>query len=281
LESWGDVPLGDADVVSIRPEIGGERQGFCMRRTHLLQALRSRVVYRWIPTDPAEPEFGRADRRHCFYKHPSAAIWLDQDALNLITNRRPKFSLFRLKFVGVERIGTSFGGSNQGEIVDIYTLAVLERTTAYLSLLKTGRVPAYDRVAVERAARRRDRSLYVEQMQNKEQRAWEIAERERRADAANVRDREEKDREEKDRERAEANRLSRRRALPLTRVTRALRDAALVLANDRRVPIDPSREHALLSAARNWGRPQGLSEDEFVAVRDRYYRPPSPGNGRY
>jgi hypothetical protein len=156
--------LGEADVVSIRSEIGGSKQGFCSRRDDLIRAMEASRVYRWIPNNPDEPEFGQADTTEVFYKHPMG-YWLNASSLDEIKRTVPhKYSLFQLVFVGKRLVGTKFGASLlHGALVNVYELLPLADTEYYLTEIKRGKVSSFNRSYFADVARERERRLFLDQ----------------------------------------------------------------------------------------------------------------------
>jgi hypothetical protein len=158
LESWSDVKMSDApDVVTIRPEIGGQEKGFCMHRKDLIAAMEGNVVYKWIPNNPAEPQYGEADRSEPFYKHPMG-LWLDAKSLKWIKQTHPrKYSLFQLEYVDERLVGTEFGVSNlHGAMVSVYTLIPLASEASFTDQVRRGYVASYRRTSFERVAKVRE-----------------------------------------------------------------------------------------------------------------------------
>jgi hypothetical protein len=119
-ESFSDASL-DEDIISILPAAGGLGEGgFCIRRPDLLKAMDSTELWRWIPYNVKEPEFGKPDKRFSYFKLP-LGFWVDQNAYKNFEN--PQTFLYVLeKKPGTELIGTAFGMSAaHGQEVSIYT----------------------------------------------------------------------------------------------------------------------------------------------------------------
>lgn len=259
MESWNDIKIRDMpDVVTIRPEIGVSEKGLCTQREDLIRAMESNVVYRWIPNDPREPQYGAADRSKSFYKHP-LGWWLDADSLRVIKQLRPrKYSLFQLQFVEEQLVGTEFGVSNlHGALVAVYTLVPLASQTSFHEQVRRGYVASYRRTSFERMAREREESKRRRRLLQEEAMQRRMYEEEAAA-AANAADEEPTEREEEPvvvvnppRRRVRAPRPATRELIKWMRIRRLPIGTDLIMKrglNERQVRfmgMVPGRAHAI------------------------------------
>jgi len=121
LESWSTVDAAE-DVVSILPDKGNASQGgFCIKRGDLIDSMESTVVYRWIPNDPKEPEYGKADTKISYYRLP-LGVRINQASFDLIS-QVPRIQSFQLKHIGQDLMGTERAVSAMhGSLEQVYQL---------------------------------------------------------------------------------------------------------------------------------------------------------------
>lgn len=125
LESWSTVDPAE-DVVSILPEKGAPAQGgFCIKRGDLIDSMESTVVYRWIPNDPKQPEYGRPDKKISYYRLP-LGMRINQESFDLVADQVPRVQRFQLQHAGQDLMGTERAVSAMhGSLEQIYRLVPL------------------------------------------------------------------------------------------------------------------------------------------------------------
>jgi hypothetical protein len=100
------------DIVKL---ISGGNQGFCFRRPQLIKIMTEQKVFKWPrPMNGDEVVFHRIP----------PAYWVTNKSLKLVKHILPQWSLFDLKEVGKEKVGTVFGdlGAMHGAEVTIHEL---------------------------------------------------------------------------------------------------------------------------------------------------------------
>jgi hypothetical protein len=281
LEPWSEVKLSE-DVVSIRPEMGGVKQGFCSRRADLIQAMRSNMVYKWILPLTGQG-IGQPDMRVSYYKHPDSGVWLDERALEALERTHPrKYSLFQLKFVKDEPVGTAFGASQlHGAIMPIYTLVRLASAKDYLDQIRYGRVEWYRRDSYERKAKERKpnetyaqaraRSREVAAREAKERgRVWNELEEKKRLSrerrAAPARQRQEEEEAAQERERFRQASLSRQRGRSLERRNSIGRRQEAALLQSPTLPPSSSFEPITHSDLVALARTEDVASRHYVLI---------------
>jgi len=252
MESWNQVKMSEMpDVVTIRPEIGADAKGLCTQRDDLIRAMESNKVFKWIPRNWTEPQFGQADHSETFYKHP-LGWWLDSKSLDLIKQTRPrKYSLFQLQFVDERLVGTEFGISAlHGAVVPVYTLIPLASQANFTEQVRRGYVASYRRTSFERAAKEREqiKRAQVEEAKRRISRERKRQEEESRARRIS--------RERKEAEEAKQRVIPRRNALRArlvkwTRINRLTPGDELIMKVGRTeelvrfVEVVPGRQHMI------------------------------------
>jgi hypothetical protein len=117
-----------ADLVSILPPNGGAK-GTCYRRSHLFRMMTKNIVYKWPrQEDPTKDiNFYRVD----------PGYWVTHESLQRVIQTEPRISLFQLRLVGKEKVGTTYGVSTiHGEEYPIHELVPLKARDPVIADLK-------------------------------------------------------------------------------------------------------------------------------------------------
>jgi hypothetical protein len=130
-DPWDDRRAAE-DVVTVIPADSPGRKGYCIRRQDLIRSMGSTMVYRWLPFKATEPQYGRPDLDRPFYKFPFTGVWLTPDSMSVLANpeamgRPDRWSVFLLKRIGLELLGSQFGVSSiHGSREPIYRLIPIQ-----------------------------------------------------------------------------------------------------------------------------------------------------------
>lgn len=126
LEEWTAASAKE-DVITILQdptERKSAEQGQCYERSSLIYALEQSKIWHWIPTNPEQPLYGRADPNIRYYKLPLTNQWITESALKSLRN--PEFKVFQLEKLGRDLIGSEFGISRiHGALTIIYDVRAL------------------------------------------------------------------------------------------------------------------------------------------------------------